>query len=196
MSIEIRYVKRIIMTLDLVHTHAEEPEIKEDFCWIPWHADLIKTHAQLVHAAFRNDLDGRIFPTFRQYVACENLVSATASARSFVPEATWLIGRRLDTESDSKEDAIEYCAAIQCVKKKRGEGEIQNVSVLPDMRRQGLGRALVLKALEAFRNLGAQSVALEATAENAVAIRMYSSLGFLPTKYFYTESFVERGGLW
>ena len=64
------------------------------------------------------------------------------------------------------------------------------------MRRQGLGRALVLKALEAFRNLGAQSVALEATAENAVAIRMYSSLGFLPTKYFYTESFVERGGLW
>lgn len=195
MSIEIRYVKRIIMTLDLVHTPAEEPEIKEGFFWTPWRTDLVKTHAQLVHAAFCDDLDGRIFPTFRQYVACENLVSATASARSFVPEATWLIGRRRDPVSDSTGETVEYCAAIQCVKKKRGEGEIQNVSVLPDMRRQGLGRALVLKAIEAFRKSGAQRVGLEATAENAVAIRMYSSLGFLPTKYFYTESFVERNGL-
>lgn len=191
MSVHIRYVKRLLMAFDFATTSFEPPTIPNDFFWKGWAPTLIKTHAQLVHIAFSNDLDGRIFPTFRQYDACEHLVRATASVRSFVPEATWLIGRNLSSEIHGENSLFDFCAAIQCVRNRKRIGEIQNVSVHPSARRLGLGRALVLKALEAFENIGVERVTLEVTAENAAAVRMYDSLGFRTLQYFYTESFVE-----
>lgn len=192
MSVEIRYVKRLLMSFDFAQTQLEKPELYNDFFWTAWRPTLTRTHAKLIHAAFSNDLDGRIFPTFKQYVACEHLVQATAAASLFVPEATWLIGRYLPAPNNKGMTPFEYCAAIQCVRKKKKVGEIQNVSVLPNLRRQGLGRALTLKALNSFKELGVERVLLEATAENAIAIRMYDSIGFRPLRYFYTESFVDK----
>lgn len=192
MSVEIRYVKRILMAFDFTLQPIEVPELPHGFFWTPWRDTLVKIHAKLVHTAFSKDLDGRIFPTFRQYSACEHLVHATVSARSFVPEATWLIGNFLENKTDKRFTPFEYCAAIQCECKKKRIGEIQNISVHPNKRRQGLGRILTLKALNSFQNLGAKRVILEVTAENAVALRMYASIGFHPLKYFYTETFVEN----
>ncbi len=191
MYVQIRYVKRLIMSFDLEQTPFDKPTIPDGFFWKGWQgsrSDLVQTHAQIIHGAFSNDVDGRIFPTYRQHQACEHLVSATSSAKSFATDATWLIGRFSSAEDNN---SFEFCAAIQCVQKNKGVGEIQNVSVLPTVRRMGLGRSLVLKALDAFKTNGFRRVLLEATAENAAAVRLYDSLGFRLIRCLYRESFIE-----
>ena len=56
--------------------------------------------------------------------------------------------------------------------------QIQNVAVHPDHRRQGLGRFLVLRALEEGLLRGAQAAFLEVRRSNAVAQSLYRALGF------------------
>lgn len=194
MTVEIRYVKRVEMELDLTRGELPSPTLPDGFFWTAWNPVFIPTHAQILHAAFCNDLDGHVFPTYRQYEACEHLIRASSSAKSFAPEGTWLIGRE---ESDATFSGaavgrpITFCAAIQGVRPSKRLGQVQNVSTLPQFRRHGLGRALVLKALHGFREKGRTKATLEVTAENTGAVRLYSSLGFEPKRIFYSESFVE-----
>ena len=56
------------------------------------------------------------------------------------------------------------------------EGFITNVAVLPAYRRRGIGKALVLAALENGSALS--RVTLEVRASNRAAIELYRSLGF------------------
>ncbi|MBR0225316.1 MAG: GNAT family N-acetyltransferase [Thermoguttaceae bacterium] len=196
MTTAIRYVRRVEMTLDLTNHELPEPTLPDGFFWTAWNPVLISTHARILHAAFCNDLDGRVFPTYRQYEACEYLVRASSSAKSFAPEGTWLIGREIEVDAGTNVSVgrpLKFCAAIQGVRPSKKMGQIQNVSTLPTYRRQGLGRALVLKALNGFLSKGRTHASLEVTAENTGAIRLYSSLGFQPKKLYFSESFIETG---
>ena len=56
---------------------------------------------------------------------------------------------------------------------------IQNVAVHPEHRRQGLGRLLVLCALEEGRARGVAAALLEVRRSNEVAQKLYRKLGFL-----------------
>jgi len=58
------------------------------------------------------------------------------------------------------------------------EGEILNLGVAPAHRGKGVGRALVRGMLAALRERGVQTVYLEVRESNAVARRLYESLGF------------------
>jgi ribosomal protein S18 acetylase RimI-like enzyme len=49
----------------------------------------------------------------------------------------------------------------------------------------GIGRALLLKALEGFAAAGVPRAFLEVTAMNAAAVRMYRRLGFRAYKTIY-----------
>ena len=95
MTIEIRYVKRVRMTLDLTQTELPEPSLPQYFFWSPWDNLLVSEHAHILHAAFCNDLDGRIFPTYAN-MKLEYLIRSSSSSESFAPEGTWLIGRELE----------------------------------------------------------------------------------------------------
>jgi len=184
------------MTLDLTQTELPEPSLPQNFFWTPWDNLLVSEHAHILHAAFCNDLDGRIFPTYRQYEACEYLIRSSSSSESFAPEGTWLIGRELEPTNYQMIKVgrpSEFCAAIQCMRLSEKTCEIQNVSTSPQYRRLGLGRALILKALRSLTWKGLLRATLEVTAENSAAIRLYSSLGFQPTKLIFSESFVEVG---
>lgn len=77
------------------------------------------------------------------------------------------------------------------------EGSITNIAVRPDLRRQGLGRAVVEALLERSRALGVTDVYLEVRVSNEAAISLYRSLGFAvvgtrknfykqPTEHAYT----------
>ena len=191
MTIEIRYVKRIELELDLSQRELAEPNLPPNFFWRSWSSRVVSTHARIMHEAFCNDVDGRIFPTYRQYSACEHLIASTSSSPAFAPNATWLIGRYADQNTSTAAQSVLFCAAIQCVFDSKSIGVIQNVSVLPAFRRLGLGAALVLKALLGLRACGSRVARLEATAENANALRLYRSLGFIPTKTTFAESFVD-----
>jgi ribosomal-protein-alanine acetyltransferase len=59
-----------------------------------------------------------------------------------------------------------------------GEAQILNVSVAPDARRAGLGRALVHRFIEDARALGAEQCFLEVRVTNTGAIALYERMGF------------------
>lgn len=61
-----------------------------------------------------------------------------------------------------------------------GEAQILNLSVVPDARREGLGRALLRQFIDDARRLNAEQVFLEVRASNVAAIRLYESEGFEP----------------
>jgi ribosomal-protein-alanine N-acetyltransferase len=69
-----------------------------------------------------------------------------------------------------------------------GEAQILNVSVVPDSRRQGLGRTLLRRFVAEARRCGAEQVFLEVRVGNAAAIELYRSESFLPvarrTEYY------------
>lgn len=58
------------------------------------------------------------------------------------------------------------------------EAHIATIAVHPDFRRQGLGEQILLFALRAARNEGAQRVFLEVRAGNTAAQAMYKKFGF------------------
>jgi ribosomal-protein-alanine N-acetyltransferase len=61
-----------------------------------------------------------------------------------------------------------------------GEAQILNLSVVPDARREGIGRALLRLFVEDARNFHVEQVFLEVRTSNIAAIRLYESEGFAP----------------
>lgn len=59
------------------------------------------------------------------------------------------------------------------------EGEILTLAVLPARRRGGVGRALVLAAVEACRTAGVARLWLEVAEDNAAARGLYAQAGFI-----------------
>lgn len=58
------------------------------------------------------------------------------------------------------------------------EGSITNIAVRPDMRRKGLGRAVVKALIEQAHTLGISDIYLEVRVSNEAAIALYRTLGF------------------
>lgn len=70
------------------------------------------------------------------------------------------------------------------------EGQITNIAVHPDHRREGLGTAIVRALLRHAQNERLASVTLEVRASNAAAIALYKQAGFAEVgrrKGFYTR---------
>jgi ribosomal-protein-alanine N-acetyltransferase len=61
-----------------------------------------------------------------------------------------------------------------------GEAQILNLSVVPDARREGLGRELLRRFVDDARRLGADQIFLEVRVSNAAAIALYAAEGFAP----------------
>lgn len=59
------------------------------------------------------------------------------------------------------------------------QAELGNVAVMGEVRGRGLGRTLVLAALERVRSRGARECFLEVRESNHTARRLYESLGFV-----------------
>lgn len=67
---------------------------------------------------------------------------------------------------------------------------IQNIAVALDHQRQGLGRFLLMEAIERARRAGAGKACLEVRVSNRAAQRLYESLGFKQVgkrKSYYTH---------
>jgi len=60
-----------------------------------------------------------------------------------------------------------------------GEAQVLNVSVVPDARREGLGRALLERFMRDAAQRGAEQIFLEVRVGNAPAIGLYGSAGFV-----------------
>lgn len=70
------------------------------------------------------------------------------------------------------------------------EGQVTNIAVHPDARRQGVGRALLSEMLREAQRRGLTQISLEVRASNAAAIGLYESFGFAVAgrrRHFYRD---------
>jgi ribosomal protein S18 acetylase RimI-like enzyme len=169
----VTYFKRFRMEV-LLESAPAPPPLPKRFYWVPWHDSMVEYHAQVKHRCFENELDATIFPCLGNFTGCEQLMLDISSRRGFLPAATWLIG----TETG-------YVATVQGVIDRYNVGMIQNLGVVPEARGLGLGTALLLKALEGFRNSGMRLGTLEVTAQNTSALRIYRRVGFRRARTLY-----------
>ena len=79
-------------------------------------------------------------------------------------------------------DALKCDFSNMADEAKAGEYYLDTLAVSPDMRRKGIGRALLTAALERGRKTGIEKATLLVSPKNTPALRLYSSLGFKPTR--------------
>ncbi|MBO3800483.1 MAG: ribosomal protein S18-alanine N-acetyltransferase [Candidatus Brockarchaeota archaeon] len=69
-------------------------------------------------------------------------------------------------------------------------GEIVSIAVIPDFRRKGIGRKLMLELESRFKKDGIKFTRLEVSVRNTIAIKFYGSLGYeimKLTKNYYPD---------
>lgn len=77
-----------------------------------------------------------------------------------------------------------------------GEAQLLNLSVAPDARREGLGRALLAQFVETAEHFAAEQMFLEVRVSNVAAITLYERAGFVAiarrTSYYPPSPAGER----
>jgi len=185
---EVRYIKRYRMERSTEPVPGLSVNLPDGFVWIPWSSRLTTVHGRTIYQSFDGELDSVIFPSFRRFDACLRLMRSVASAPGFLPKGTWLIAR----PDGMLREKYEFCATIQGIRSENKTAAIQNVAVRPEFRRLGFGRALLIKAIEGFRNSGCGRVTLEVTAENRPALQLYQQTGFSVFQTVFKESYLEN----
>ena len=96
--------------------------------------------------------------------------------------APWTIGNFHDALASGYPARVAICdghiVAYGVLMLAPGEAQILNISVVPDCRREGFGRALVARFIEDAQRLGAEQCFLEVRVGNSAAIALYESAGF------------------
>jgi hypothetical protein len=188
--LNLRYHKRFQMELDLRRWRRQAVDLHPDYRLRPWSDNLIRDHAEVKFHSFRDELDAVVFPCLGEMESCLRLMQEIRDRDGFVPEATWLA-----QYAGAGPIRVEPCGTIQAIRVSRGRANIQNIGVTPHHRGRGIGAALILTAIAGLQHVGITKVALEVTAVNDTAVRLYRRLGFRTTKTVYkaSEDLTQRG---
>lgn len=168
----IAYFKRYRM--EIVLNDLPEPRLPLGFAWVAWSPALLAAHAETLFECFRDEIDARVFASLGDRDGCQYLMTEISRKQGFAPLATWLIA-----------GPSGFVGTIQGIRERTGQGAIQNVGIVPTYRGLGLGKALVLQALQGFRYMGLGKACLEVTAQNEPAVQLYRRLGLRRTKTIY-----------
>jgi ribosomal protein S18 acetylase RimI-like enzyme len=175
--LNLRYHKRFQMELDLRRTRLQPIALHAEYRLLPWRASLVREHAHAKYLSFRDELDAVVFPCLGSFESCLRLMGEIAEREGFVPEATWLA-----QYVGAGPRKIESCGTIQSIRISRQRANFQNIGVTPLHRRRGVGGALISAALAGLQEVGVARVALEVTANNDSAVKLYRRLGFRTVK--------------
>jgi len=175
----VTYYKRYRMEINL-RGRMGGVRLPRGYRLVAWNDSLCGAHAVIKCECFRGELDAGIFPCLGEYDGCSDLMEEIASGSSFIPEATWLV-EYLGEDDDRREK----CGTIQGLRVNSRYGAIQNLGITPSHRGRGLATGLLDAALIGFQQGGLRRVALEVTAQNTTAVRLYRQYGFRRTKTLY-----------
>lgn len=170
----ITYFKRFRMEIDLRQVLPPAWALPAEYFLVPWDEALLPLHAEVKFQSFVDEIDAVVFPSLGSRQGCTRLMKEIRQKPGFCPEATWLIANREET-----------VGTVQGVRDISGAGAIQNLGVKRSHRGKGLGKALLLQALDGFRSRAVPRVYLEVTSQNDLAIRLYRQLGFRCRKTLY-----------
>ena len=168
------YIKRQCMEVPL--RHIDLPDLPRGVELIPWSPELMEAHAEVNWLSFRQSIDATVFPNLGNFAGCIYLMREIAEHPGFLPQATWL-ARSPDGD----------CGCIQGVAAPRKCGMIQNLAVIPGSRGYGIGKVLLLAALNGFQRAGLKTAQLEVSTRNTIAVRLYHGVGFQIRKTYYRE---------
>jgi ribosomal protein S18 acetylase RimI-like enzyme len=176
----LRYYKRYQMEVDLRRWRRPPTMARPGYRLRAWSPELIEEHADVKFVSFRDELDAIVFPCLGELESCQRLMREISERDGFVPEATWLA-----TYAPAGARHSEACGTIQAIRVHRSRANIQNIGVTPHHRCAGVGGALICASLSGLLQVGVTKAALEVTAENDVAVRLYRRLGFRIVKTLY-----------
>ena len=157
-------------------------QLPSGFALESWNEIHLEAHAEVLHGAFRDELDCRLFPAFGTQPACRDLVAALALNPRLIPEGT------LVATCDGRP-----AGCLETLRDAQDRAFVQNIAVLPQYRRLGLGTAMLVAAIRNLASAGFREVWLEATARNASALRLYYQLDFQRVKTTYREVAASDG---
>ena len=183
------YFKRFQMELDLDTWSSAENESADPFGsqyrFRAWNEEDLSRHAKVKFQTFEFEIDAHVFPSLSEYEGCHRLMTQITNRDNFIPSATWLV----EFQPDEAASSIAV-GTIQVLHDLENRGAIQNIAVTPDHRHQGIGTALVKRALSNLKSLDIPRAILEVTAQNNGALRLYKRLGFRIIKTVYKPSTV------
>jgi mycothiol synthase len=181
------YFKRFQMELELATWSSDEDEVSDplapQYRFLAWDEDDLARHAKVKFQSFELEIDSHVFPSLSQYEGCHRLMTQITSRDNFIPEATWLV----EFQPDEAASPIAV-GTIQVLRDLENRGAIQNIAITPDHRHQGIGTALVKRALSNLKSQDIPRALLEVTAQNNGALRLYKRLGFHIVKTVYKPS--------
>jgi len=178
--LNLRYHKRFQMELDLRRWRRQALALHADYRLRSWSPELLHEHALAKYHSFRDELDAVVFPCLGELESCLRLMREIRDRDGFVPEATWLA-----QYVGAGPRRVEACGTIQAIRLGRARANIQNIGVTPHHRGRGVGAALISASLSGLQQVGVTRVALEVTADNDSAVRLYRRLGFRSVKTVY-----------
>jgi len=112
----------------------------------------------------------------------EGDLAEVAAIEARIHAAPWTIGNFRDSLAAGYAACVGqrggWILAYGVLRLAPGEAELLNLSVAPDARRRGLGRALLRRFVEDARRLGAEQLFLEVRPSNVGAIALYEAEGF------------------
>jgi ribosomal protein S18 acetylase RimI-like enzyme len=181
--LNLRYHKRFQMELELRRWRRPPVGLHSDYRLRPWSEELVRDHAEVKYLSFRDELDAQVFPCLGEYDSCLRLMQEIRERDGFVPEATWLA-----QYVGAGPNRVEACGTIQAIRICRARANIQNIGVTPLHRGRGVAAALITTAISGLHHVGVTRVALEVTAVNDAAVRLYRRLGFRTVKTVYKAS--------
>ncbi len=71
--------------------------------------------------------------------------------------------------------------------KPRHVGVIKEFYILPEYRRKGIGKRLIVEGMNQLRKRGAEVIMASFPAHNEIAINFYRKLGFRPVEYLFAK---------
>jgi len=129
----------------------------------------VEEHAGFAYRAYRGTTDFGV-------IALEETPEAYARLyRRFLSGEFGVYARDLSVLVRSPEGAT---AAVLHTIVLLGEPYVGDLSVLPEYRRHGMGRALLLRGMARYRDAGYRRVGLTVTVQNTPALNLYRSVGF------------------
>lgn len=140
--------------------------------------------AEVVYRSHRGSLDAALNLTYGSLAHCRGFVETLAlrgGCGAFDAEASLV--------AESGRGEVE--GILLASRLSSDAGHVCQVSVLPEAQGRGLGVALMLSALNAFRGAGLRCASLSVTVGNARAYRLYERLGFRLRKAFAAHAWVR-----
>ena len=139
--------------------------------------------ADIIYRSHRGSLDAAVNLTYGTLSHC----------RGFVDTLTLRGGcGSFDSEASLVAESAEGPSGVLLASRLSSRtGHVCQVSVLPGAQQRGLGTALVVAALHAFKRQGLLNASLSVTVDNAAAHRLYTRLGFRLRKRFAAHAWVR-----